>query len=614
MKSAWSNAWTPRDRRPIPEWAAENVTLAPVLTVSGAFSIENSLHFEAPFTAFRSEDVRELNILAPPRSAKSLIADMCAMWTIECDPASILHIFPDDKLAKSYAETRFMPMLRSVDSITEQFDQVNRHATRIKEVIFSNGLPYICCGPAISNLQARPFRVVIGDEIWCWPQGRLREAKARMQDFARQHRNKFIGLSQGGEQGDDWSDQTESGTMHEWSVCCQKCKKLFEPVWDGKRSDGSAYGIRYDSPAESGSRLDDIAFALNSIRYECPSCGHPHTDSRRVKDFWNVNGSYVSDPAGNPKRKTFRWNSLIIDPWADQLEEWMRAQDAYDEGNSMALKQFYQKRLAKHYDPEAVERVFELPALEVFSDDAGYEFGTLLVDVQQDHFWALVMEWTSDGSFRIPTAQKLHSWSDIEELQTEFKIPDQRVFIDGGQGSRQAEIYAHCASNGHMDGRVWRCWNVFKGADRSEGWKHEVRRKSKTGRKAQFAWKPYSPVQKGDPLVGLRSGDERRQELRGKFCKVVYWSNPIIKGIAKVRRDEITSGNERSQVLKGDWNDEFARQLNGEKLQKVRNKSTGAESLRWVRIGQRDNHLWDCLCMGITAAAIAGLLNAALPE
>ena len=66
--------------------------------------------------------------------------------------------------------------------------------------------------------------------------------------------------------------------------------------------------------------------------------------------------------------------------------------------------------------------------------------------------------------------------------------------------------------------------------------------------------------------------------------------------------------------MRGDWNEEFAKQLHGEKLQKVRNKNTGAESLRWVRIGQRDNHLWDCLCMGITAAAIAGLLNAALPE
>ncbi len=69
--------------------------------------------------------------MAPPRSGKSLIADLFIPWTIDNDPASVLHVFQDDAMAKSYAETRAMPVIKSVSAITELL-QTNRHATRTK--------------------------------------------------------------------------------------------------------------------------------------------------------------------------------------------------------------------------------------------------------------------------------------------------------------------------------------------------------------------------------------------------------------------------------------------------------------------------------------------------
>jgi phage terminase large subunit GpA-like protein len=600
-------AWKLRDRRPIWEWAHDNVTLPPVLTKTSAFSVEDSLHFCEPLDALRDDRVREINIMAPPRSGKSLIADLFIPWTIDNDPASVLHVFQDDAMAKSYAETRAMPVIKSVSAITELL-QTNRHATRTKEIVFSNGLPYIVTGPALGKLQSRGFRVVIIDEPWLIAKdhaGRIAEAKARMGDFARQQRNKFLCISQGGTEGDDWAQQFALGSLHEWNVECCGCRKRFVPEWEGKRSDGTRWGICYDAvKTESGRR--NIRAAMESIRYECPHCGHPHMDTPRVKQAWNVNGCYVAEDGGSAKRKSYHWCGLIIDPWADQVEEWIRAQDAYDDGNHQPLITFYQKRRASHYDADKAERVFELPSVELTSDKK-YDLTFLTVDVQQDHFWAVIGGWSQAGDITVLWAGRLYGWQEIADMQRSHNIQDQCVFIDAGEGSRQAEIFSECARHGHTVGAMWKSWVALKGRDRNDGFRVEVRR-------GQYVYKPYSwPPAKGDPTIGLRADDPRRAELRGKYCPVVQWSNYTIKGLAKVRRDEMAAGSPRSQVIKAEWNDEFARQLHSERETTLEDKY-GKRTKRWVRIGKRDNHLWDCLCMQLVAAAMAGILTAALPE
>ena len=59
---AWTAAFAPKDRRPIYDWAADNVTLPPVLTRSGRFDVTTSRHFIAPFEAIADDRVREVNV------------------------------------------------------------------------------------------------------------------------------------------------------------------------------------------------------------------------------------------------------------------------------------------------------------------------------------------------------------------------------------------------------------------------------------------------------------------------------------------------------------------------------------------------------------------------
>ena len=74
--SAWKRAFSKPDRRPIEDWASENIMLPPMLAKSGKFSVAGSRHFIDPLRAMHSDRVRGVRICAPVRGGKTLIADV----------------------------------------------------------------------------------------------------------------------------------------------------------------------------------------------------------------------------------------------------------------------------------------------------------------------------------------------------------------------------------------------------------------------------------------------------------------------------------------------------------------------------------------------------------
>lgn len=609
-----------RDRRPIYEWAHDHLTNPPTLAQdkNRHFDVSTSRHFLSIFDALKSDRVREVNLMAPPRSGKSLIADVFVPWVVCEDPCGILWILQDEAMANSHAELRAMPTLKSVAQVRAMLPS-NCDKERLQEIIFSNGLPLIMTGPALGKLQSRGFKVVVLDEAWIiadkYP-GRIEEAKNRLGDFTKQFNSKFFCVSQGGEQGsaeqgNDWAVQFDSGALHEWNIQCAGCTEWFTPEWSGHRSDGSRWGMVYDAVKdERGKR--NVARAIETLRYVCPACGHGHIDSAKVKRSWNATGKYVC--AETPGDKvSFHWNRITEWPWANMVESWIKAQAAYDTGYNIPLIQFYQKELARNYDPAKAERIYKLPACELSALD-GDKFWEkqdrifFTVDVQQDHFWGLVTAWSNTGELMVLWFGQLYSWPDVLAKQVEFKVIDQCVFVDAGQGARQSEIYSECTKHGHFEivsgARRWCSWWAMKGKDR-DLFPDETRKDSRSGKCPLI---PYSwPPMKGDPCIGLHATDPLLVQLRGKFCNVIYWSNPTVKDIAKRRRDEMAKG-ERSLIAKGDWNETFSAHLHSEKPKQVVDRF-GHKSWKWTVIGKRPNHGWDCFCMAVTAAAMANCLG-----
>jgi hypothetical protein len=610
ISDAWAAAFAPKDRRPIYEWAADNVTLPPVLTRSGRFDVSTSRHFIAPFEAIADDRVREVNVCAPPRSGKTLLADISIPWFVDIAGASVLFVIQTEEMAKSHAELRTMPLLKSVPNIAGMMP-VDRHKERNTEILFTNGLPLILCGPSISNLQNRGFRVVISDETWILAEkypGRLEEAKSRLGDFLREENSKLLCISQGGKAGDDWHTQFNSGTFHGWEVACLGCGQYFEPRFSGQRADGSRWGILYEQEKDDADRTN-LARALETIRFACPHCAHVHLDTPATKGAWNLSGRYRTDPAESQKKKSFHWGNVIDFPWTELVEKWLAARAAARLGAEVPTIQFMQKQLAEFYDPAKGGAVENLPTVTVTvaEADSGKFWASqdhifLSVDKQLGHFWALAEAWSKSGESMVLWADRLETWQQVAEKQAEFKVPDQCVLVDCGNW--QSEVWAECARHGHADkSGKWRCWWAMRGTASPA---FTTQRKNKKTGKIEPVRLPYSwPADKGDPCFGLAADDPRRKELAGKTCPVVSWSNPTIKDICGSRRDAMMKG--RLAFVGQGVSDHFSRHLFAE-AKRPNAKDPGRYS--WEVIGKRPNHLWDCYCMSAVAASMAGIITA----
>ena len=608
ISASWKAAFAPKDRRPIYEWAADNVTLPPVLTRSGRFDVSTSRHFIAPFEAIADDRVREVNVCAPPRSGKTLLADISIPWFVDVAGASVLFVIQTEEMAASHAELRTMPLLKSVPGIAGMLP-LDRHKQRNTEILFTNGLPLIICGPSISNLQNRGFRVVISDETWIladkYP-GRLEEAKSRLGDFLREENSKLLCISQGGKAGDDWDTQFNSGTLHRWEVACLRCGQYFEPRFSGTRDDGTRWGILYAQEKDESGQTNK-ARALETIRFECPHCAHPHLDNPRTKGQWNLSGRYKSDPAESQKKKSFHWGNVIDFPWSELVEKWLAARAAARLGAEVPTIQFMQKQLAEFYDPAKGGHVEKLPTIAIETTAAGkfwdkQDFIFLTVDKQLGHFWALVEAWSKSGESMVLWADRLETWQDVANKQAEFKVPDQCVFVDCGNW--QSEVWAECARHGHATkDRKWKCWWALKGTA-SPSFTTQ-RKNPKTG-KLEPVRLPYTwPADKGDPCFGLASDDPRRKELAGKTCPVIAWSNPTIKDICGSRRDAMMRG--KLAFVGNGVGPHFSRHLFAESK---RPSAKDPGKFTWEVIGKRPNHLWDCYAMSTVAACMAGIITA----
>ena len=128
--------------------------MPPTLTFDGKFDPTISRQFIAPLDALKNDRVREVNILAPPRSGKTLIADLFVPHTMARDPGPVLWVFAVDEQAKRHCESRLMPMVKGCPQIASLLSE-DRHKTRSTEIQLANGYPLRVVGNSERNLQAQ---------------------------------------------------------------------------------------------------------------------------------------------------------------------------------------------------------------------------------------------------------------------------------------------------------------------------------------------------------------------------------------------------------------------------------------------------------------------------
>ncbi len=603
LESAWQQVFTPRDRRPIPEWAKECIWLSPPITKTGFFDITDSRHFIDIFSSLQNDHKRETNVLKPVRGGGSLIGDVFCPWTVKNDPGPYMDVFQTDKVADDHAEARIIPIFKNCPPVAELLP-TNRHKQRDNEIVFTNGHTWYVRGPSLGNLQAKGIRYLRLEEVWMWAQGLMGEAEGRIGDYLKMQTSKILRISQGGPmdgvpmEESDWYRAYHKGQIHEWEVQCLNpaCGKFFDPVFSGQRADGSFWGIQWN-PCKLPNGDWDVNKCIPTARFECPHCSHPHLDGAKTKGEWNRTGRYrkveAATNAGEPERKkdSFHWETVIDFPWDELVSLWLDACNAERRGDLKPKLQFYQKRRAMFKDEESLLKGglhFRRSSYEINSDWPEELGRFLTVDRQEeDLFWWTVRAWSNEKSRRLGFG-KCYGFAAVEQIREGLKVPPNRTLIDSNfQPKGDHGVYAACLKYG---------WVAVRG-DKANSFPHRLKNKRTVERS-------YAPLTFGDPGAGTSNQGRRyaplvmfsKSQMNSKVQELIdngRWEEPV--DAADPELEKVYSQQMAARVRKT----EFV-------------KKTGETRVFWKE--SKNDHARDLANMQVLGAVLAELLNDPMQE
>jgi hypothetical protein len=534
--------------------------------------------------AVKDDRVKQIVVRAPTGGGKSTLLELLSCWIVAQQPGPMMLVGTTDDTAKEWAESRLMPVFNACPPVARLFPE-DRHQKRKTSIMFPH-MALFLAGANMTSLQEKSMRYVYMDETWQYKPGMIGEAKRRTHD---RWNAKVIMVTQGwatstADDGGvhDMDREWASGEVREWGVECPACNQWHKMLWTS---------IVYDEAKTPHGDWDWQALAA-SVRHKCPECGHETPDTTAHRRAMAARGSYHSEGgnyvAGN---LSFTFSALAVwwIPWADLAIQWVQAMTDKARGVIDPLRQFRQKRLANVWVNDN-----EAPPINLLSADyrkADYSNGEkieqeqarlLTVDVQQDHLWALIRAWRSDGTSMLLWEGKVLTFETLRDLQLRMGVRDNLVFIDSGYES--GKVYEWCAKFSAYNQSGWvpnSGWTALKGAAQ-ERFAHTV-----NGKRVDRFFSPPSKV----------------AAASGRHCRLVVWSNTIVKD----RLVQLRSVGDPTWSFPSDVSDHWQKQMNSEVKRDVVNKVTKAVAQQYVKI-YRHNHLWDCEVMQVAAAHFLRLL------
>jgi ssDNA-binding Zn-finger/Zn-ribbon topoisomerase 1 len=560
------------------DWMEANVRL-PHSARSSEFDKDMAPWLNDIIRAVTNDRVKQIIVRMPTGAGKTTFLELICPYIVANQPGPMLLVEQTDDTSKDWAESRLMPVFEACDPVARLFPE-DRHQKRKSAILFPH-MALFMSGANMSGAQGKSMRYVYCDEAWQFKPGILGELQKRLHDRVNR---KFIVCSQGWDSSHETEELWKVGRTHEWGYECAACG-----VWQK----WSWLGIKYNDP-EEGKEWNWQALR-DSVRHECPECGHVTANSTAGRRAMSARSSYRADTEGNAIEGNVNftlpaWAVWWID-WADLAVEWVKANEAKRKGNTEPLKQFKQKRGAQVWTVEEDRPVVNLMAADYLRADYadgqkvdGEVVRFLTVDVQQDHMWALIRAWRADGTSMLVWFGKVLTVDGIIDLQKRMGVKENMVYVDSGY--KTADVYEMCSRNSKYNeqGWVWSSgWTALKGS-KQERFSHVP----PNGKSVQKFFSPFVKVLAGS----------------GKHCRLVNWSNLI----AKDKLTHLRAAGSDIWAFPADVGDQYMRQIVSEVKRDVVDNQTKAITQRYVAI-DRENHAWDCECMQVVAAAMTRILK-----
>lgn len=606
-----ARALRPPPEIPVDVWCEQNVYIPGPQTQAPGFLRFNGREFlREPLRCFGTPEIRDLVACFGSQVGKSTFLMAGVAWSIVCDSCGVLWVLPTIDLARSFSETRWIPIVRASPALAGLMPTgARRHDFKKTEQQIGGALVNFVGSNSPGNLASRPARRVILDEVDKFPEAGAKEADAvnlaeqRTKSFANAQRVKVSTPTI--REGLIWQEFIK-GDMRRRFVPCPACGKAVVFAWSKQYTVLPVIGceafIRWDAEARRPGGGWDLDRVERSARAECPHCGAHILDAQKTAMDRAGEWRPTAPHGGARGFRSYHLPSLYA---ASPETTFGRLAVAFLQGKQsmLGLQGFINGNLAEPYEAQDTlgERVEIItPAARADAQEAPVEakpVRLMTVDCQAKapYFWWVVREWRV-GQCEAIAAGSADTWAEIEEIQKRHGLPDACFGVDSGWGARSdGEVYAHCVAHSEFvpreGGRRPLCigWQPLKGAPGRRTWKHD----DKISR-------PWFAVEI-DPFEG-------KAQAGAVAMQLVHFSGEILKdALAALRSGRVPF---RWAVRADVASDEYWRHLDGEVKTAVRNMRNGHVSHEWrPRSKHWPNHLLDCEVQQIALAMSLGLFT-----
>lgn len=387
--------YAPPDRRGVVEWCEDEIYLTERQSqMPGQFCTRMTPYMREPLECFGDGETTDLIFAWGSQTGKTTVIQAGVAWRVVNKPAPIVWVMPNEKLSKSFSETRWIPICEDSPAVRahmprdrHKWSKLEQHFSRCSLVFVGSNSP--------ANLASRPAGLLLMDEVDKFKQETDKETSALL--LAENRTKSFAGAlrvktsTPTTPEGEIWSEFL-LGSCEKYMLPCPHCAQFIELKFDQ---------VKWDQSAKVDGKWN-LSRVADSAHYVCQECGGTWNDGQKIAAL--PSGKWMAtNAAATPGVRSFHLSSIYA-PWKSCSFGALAVKFLRDKQSVNGLRDFVNSTLAEPW----VEPGAEIAVTDLDRRKTDYEIGTLPaqedfvllagVDVQQAFSNYVVRAFTADGS------------------------------------------------------------------------------------------------------------------------------------------------------------------------------------------------------------------------
>lgn len=556
-------AFKPPERYTVSEWADNFRVLTSVSAEPGRWRTNRTPYLKEPMDRFTDPLIEKIVLCFGAQLGKTETELNMIGYALDQTVSPTMMVYPTDTIAKFASDKRVQPMIKSVKSISDKFDE----NSKLLELDFNNGNYMVLVGAnSPSSLSSRSIKYLFFDEIDKYPAFAGKEADPiklateRTKTFVDK---KIVMVSTPTvESGNIWQAFMSANERRQYYVPCPHC--------------GVSQTLKFKQIKWPEEHNDNADMIRDTAYYECEHCGERIYDKHKM-EMLRRGGWRVVNKSQSKVRSVSYHLSSIYSPWVtfgDVAYEFKNSK-----GTPATLMNFINSWLAEPWRSSKTKSTQNLEFTQssypcgVVPDKAVLLIAS--VDVQLDHFWWEVRAYAPGVKSYLIDYGQASTWEDLEEIiinreyPSEYGEPRQVMKAGIDSGFRTDEVYQFCSRFPEV------CIPI----------------KGSSNHSTMAAPYTMTSIEKG--VVG---------GLKLYVLNTDYWKDFIFARMIRPA-DEVSTIH-----LYKNCPQEYSDHLRSEEKQEIRNVKTGAVTVQWKPLTSHPvNHLLDTCTYNAAVADIAGV-------